>query len=91
MRLATIWYFGVCTCHLIDWGGSLMRKVKNHRVGEVSSKYAYEPEKFEQDIQKDLEKAEKLWQDFKDWMIENKVDPDSCRYMFLRLYEEFLS
>ena len=38
-----------------------------HRVGEVSSKYGYQPELFEE-----------------------KVDPERLRYLFLRLWEEFL-
>lgn len=42
-------------------------RFRRHRVGEVSSKYAYQPELFEE-----------------------KVDPERLRYLFLRLWEEFL-
>lgn len=63
----------------------------NHRVGEVSSKYAYQPELFERDMQLHIEGSQRLWGLFRAWMIDNKIDPEKCRYMFVRLCEEFLS
>lgn len=29
-------------------------------------------------------------QEFRTWMIERKVDPEKLRFLFLRLWEEFL-
>lgn len=63
----------------------------SRRVGEVSSKYAYQPERFERDLEQRATEIETLRQDFRAWMIERKVDPEKLRYLFLRLYEEFLN
>ena len=60
------------------------------RVGEVSSKYGYQPELFERDLEQHAAESEALWQDFRAWMIERKVDPEKLRFLFLRLWEEFL-
>lgn len=68
-----------------------MRRIRNHRVGEVSSKYGYQPENFWRDLQLDQERAEARWQEFRAWMIERQVDPETLRYLFVRLYDEFLS
>ena len=62
----------------------------SRRVGEVSSKYAYRPELFERDLEQHAAESETLWQDFRAWMMERKVDPETLRFLFLRLYEEFL-
>ena len=66
-------------------------KIKTtHRVGEVSSKYGYQPELFERDLDQHAAESETLWQDFRAWMMERKVDPETLRFLFLRLWEEFL-
>lgn len=62
----------------------------SRRVGEVSSKYGYYPELFERDLEQHAAKSEALWKEFWAWMIERKVDPENLRYLFLRLWEEFL-
>lgn len=62
----------------------------SRRVGEVSSKYGYQPELFERDLEQHAAESETLWRDFRAWMIERKVDPEKLRYLFLRLWEEFL-
>lgn len=64
--------------------------VRKRRIGEVSSKYGLQPELFEKDIAEHYKAHEELYQSFKTWMIENKADPEKLRYMFVRLYEEFL-
>lgn len=60
------------------------------RVGEVSSKYGYQPELFECDLEQHAAESEALWQDFRAWMIERKINPERLRFLFLRLWEEFL-
>lgn len=62
----------------------------SHCVGEVSSKYGYQPELFERDLEQHAAESEAMWQEFRAWMIERKVDPEKLRYLFLRLWEEFL-
>lgn len=66
------------------------RIISSKCVGEVSSKYGYNPELFDRDMQQHKENSERLWEQFRGWMIENKVDPEICRYLFVRLYDEFL-
>ena len=66
-------------------------RIRRHRVGEVSSKYGYQPELFERDLEQHAAESEALWQDFRAWMIERKVDPERLRFLFLRLYEEFIN
>ena len=67
-------------------------KIKTaHRVGEVSSKYGYQPELFERDLEQHAAESEALWQEFRAWMIERKINPERLRFLFLRLYEEFIS
>ena len=65
-------------------------QIKRHRVGEVSSKYGLRPDLFETDVQAHVDEAEQEWQDFKAWMMARQITPDRLRYLFLRLYEEFL-
>ena len=67
-------------------------RIKNHGVGEVSSKYGYDRDgrQFESDIQKHQEHYEALYESFVEWMKTKDVSPDSFRYMFTRYYEEFL-
>lgn len=62
----------------------------SRRVGEVSSKYGYQPELFERDLEQHAAESEALWQDFRAWMMDRQMDPEKMRYLFLRLREEFL-
>lgn len=64
----------------------------SRRVGEVSSKYGYDPkgEQFERDIERHQQENEALYQEFRSWMIDRKVEPEKLRYLFLKLHEEFL-
>lgn len=66
-------------------------RIKRHKVGEVSSKYGLRPDLFEGDVQAHAEEAEQEWQDFKAWMMERQITPDRLRFLFVRLYEEFLA
>ena len=61
-------------------------------IGDPSSKYAFDRDgkQFEADIQRHMERAEKLYSDFKKWMITNEVIPDECRGLFIRFYDEFI-
>lgn len=59
-------------------------------VGEVSSKYGYQPEKFTEDIQRKAEESEKLYNEFKEWMKEKNIDPREFRLLFRAYYEEFI-
>lgn len=63
----------------------------SRRIGEPSSKYGYQPELFERDLEAHAAENEALWQEFMEWMIERKADPEKMRYLFLRLWEEFLN
>lgn len=65
-------------------------KISN-RIGEPSSKYGYEPNKFEEDINASIERSEKLYNDFKKWLLEKKVNPLDFRRLFSMYYEEFIS
>ena len=62
----------------------------SRRVGEVPSKYGYQPELFERDLEQHATENEALWQDFRAWMMDRQMDPEKMRYLFLRLREEFL-
>lgn len=66
--------------------------VKRFRVGELSSKYAYDHDgsQFEADMKAHKERAEYLWAEFVDFMKSHNVDPKELRSMFTRYYEEFL-
>ena len=59
-------------------------------VGEPSSKYGYQPEKFDEDIRRKAEEAETLYNEFIEWMKTKNVDPRIFRSMFMRYYEEFI-
>lgn len=63
----------------------------SRHVGEPSSKYGYQPDQFDRDMEHHLQKSEELWQEFRGWMMEHQVDPEKLRYLFLRLWEEFLN
>lgn len=60
--------------------------------GEVSSKYGIPGggDQFEKDIQAHIDKAEALWKDFVQFMLDHDVDPRDVRGLFTRYYEEFL-
>lgn len=45
----------------------------SRRVGEVSSKYAFQPELFERDLEQHAAESEAIWQEFRTWMIERIV------------------
>lgn len=66
--------------------------VKKGMIGDPSSKYGYDRDgsEFEADIQKHFEDAEKLWNDFVQWMKDNDITPDKLRWLWLRYYEEFV-
>ena len=67
-----------------------MRRIKNHRVGEVSSKYGYNPKQFDIDIAARKERSDALWEDFLAWMKGNGITPEEGRGLFRRLFEEYL-
>lgn len=60
------------------------------QIGEPSSKYGYNPDAFTADIQRKAEAAEKLYQDFKQFMIDHDVTPDAFRALFRLYYDEFI-
>lgn len=64
--------------------------IKNHRVGEVSSKYGYCPEKFDKDLESRKARSDALWEDFQKWMKRHEITPDEARVLFRRLFEEYL-
>ena len=70
--------------------GSMQTRIKQHRVGEVSSKYGYQPKRFDKDLEVRKLRADALWTEFNRWMIERSVTPDEARRLFVRLYEEYL-
>ena len=67
-----------------------MRRIKNHRVGEVSSKYGYNPGQFDQDLEARKAHSDALWADFLGWMKLHEITPDEARGLFRRLFEEYL-
>ena len=64
--------------------------IKRHRVGEVSSKYGYCPEKFDKDLEARKARYDALWADFIAWVIGKGLTPEEARGLLLRLYEEYL-
>ena len=62
---------------------------KRFRVGELSSKYAYDYDgsQFEADIKAHKERYEFLWNEFIGFMKSHNVDPRELRSMFTRYYE----
>lgn len=66
--------------------------MRRHRVGELSSKYAYDYDgsQFEADMEAHRARAEYLWMEFVAFMKSHEVDPRELRSMFTRYYEEFL-
>ena len=63
---------------------------KSHRVGEVSSKYGYNPGQFDQDLEARKARSDALWEDFLGWVKEHGLTPDEARRLLLRLHEEYL-
>lgn len=65
---------------------------KRYRIGELSSKYAYDKtgEQFEADIQRHKEEVEHLYIDFVGWMKVKNVTPEKFRMLFARYYNEFI-
>ena len=69
--------------HMKQW-------IKRHRVGEVSSKYGYNPEQFDRDLEARKARYDALWADFLKWMKGRGVTPDEARGLFRRMFEEYL-
>lgn len=67
-----------------------MTIIKRHRVGEVSSKYGYNPEQFNKDMEARKARSDALWADFLEWMKAHEITPDDARGLFRRLFEEYL-
>lgn len=59
-------------------------------VGEVSSKYGYQPNKFDEDMKRHAEESKQLYEEFRNWMIEKDVDPIKFRLLFMEYYDEFI-
>ena len=70
--------------------GYKARIANGRSVGEVSSKYGYQPEKFVEDIQRSSERDVQLYAEFVAWMRERQVDPEAVRRMFISFYHEFI-
>lgn len=70
-----------------------MRKMYNPTIGDPSSEFGYSNggERFNQKVQKKVERYEQLWNDFVSFMINHKVTPEEIRTMFTRYYDEYLS
>ena len=64
--------------------------IKSHRVGEVSSKYGYNPEQFDKDMEARKARSDALWEDFLEWMKLHGITPDEARGLFRRMFEEYL-
>ena len=65
--------------------------IKTHRVGEVSSKYGYNPEQFDKDLEARKARSDALWVDFLGWVKAHGLTPEDARGLLLRLREEYLS
>ena len=68
----------------------MQTRIKRHRIGEVSSKYGYNPGQFDQDLEARKARSDALWSDFHKWMKRHKITPDEARVLFRRLFEEYL-
>lgn len=68
----------------------MQTRIKRHRIGEVSSKYGYNPERFEKDLEDRKDHSDALWEDFLEWMKRHEITPDEARVLFRRLFEEYL-
>lgn len=67
----------------------MQTRIKRHRVGEVSSKYGYNPEQFDKDLEARKARSGALWADFLKWMRLHEIIPDEARGLFRRLFEEY--
>ena len=67
----------------------MQTRIKRHRVGEVSSKYGYQPEQFDKDLEVRKDRADALWADFIDWVIGKGLTPEGARGLLRRLLEEY--
>ena len=63
--------------------------IKRHRVGEVSSKYGYNPEQFDRDLEARKACSDALWADFIDWVIDKGLTPEDARALLRRLLEQY--
>lgn len=68
----------------------MQTRIKRHRVGEVSSKYGYNPEQFDKDMEDRKASSDALWADFLEWMKLHGITPDEARGLFRRLFDEYL-
>lgn len=68
----------------------MQTRIKRHRVGEVSSKYGYQPEQFDKDLEVRKDRADAMWADFMERMKLHGITPDEARGLFVRLHEEYL-
>ena len=71
-------------------GSGMQTRIKRHRIGEVSSKYGYNPGQFDQDLEARKARSDALWAGFLEWMKLHGITPDEARGLFVRLHEEYL-
>ena len=71
-------------------GSGMQTRIKRHRIGEVSSKYGYNPGQFDQDLEARKARSDALWLYFQKWMKRHEITPDEARVLFRRLFEEYL-
>ena len=67
----------------------MKQRIKRHRVGEVSSKYGYNPEQFDRDLETRKACSDALWADFIDWVIGKGLTPEDARALLRRLLEQY--
>ena len=63
--------------------------IKRHRVGEVSSKYGYNPEQFDRDLEARKARYDALWAGFVNWVIGKGLTSEEARGLLRRLLEEY--
>ena len=65
---------------------------RKNGVGELSSKYAYDRDgkQFEADVQRHIEKSNKLYAEFVEWMENHGVTSNILGGLFRCYYEEFV-
>lgn len=68
----------------------MQTRIKRHRIGEVSSKYGYQPEQFDRDLENRKLRSDLLWGEFLKWMKQHGITPDEARGLFRRLFDEYL-
>ena len=56
----------------------------------MSSKYGYNPGQFDQDLEARKARSDALWEDFLGWMKLHGITPDETRWLFRRLFDEYL-